>query len=272
MTARDENGMRILWQSSTAIERFPAYAQAIRDHARERLAPGSVLELRGVAAATTQLHYKAFDFLNNRALFESALRAQREGYDALAVGCFLDPVLDELKEALDIPVVSLGETGMRFACMLGRRFAVLSHTAALNTKFHADLIDKYGLQKYAGPLVSFELPFEELEAALRGDAAACLERIRAAGRAATAQGAEVIVLGCGLMNLVGIRNGLTDIDGAPVLDVSGLLMKTAEAMVVLRRRSGLHVSRAGYYARPPAAEIDRIARAYGLDPGRARGR
>ncbi len=259
--------MRILWQSSTAIERFPAYADAIRSHALERCAPGTTLSLRGVAGASPHVHYKACDFLNNRGLFESALRAEREGYDAVAIGCFLDPVLDELKEVLDIPVLGMAETAMHLACTLGRRFAVLSHNAALNTKFHADLIAKYGLEKHAGPLVSFDLPFAEMEAAFAGDAGACLARIESAGRAALAQGAEVILLGCGLMNLIAIRNGMTEIDGAPVLDVSGALLKAAESMVVLRRASGLRVSRKGYYARPSTAEIGEIARSYGLDLG-----
>lgn len=260
-------GMRILWQSSTAIERFPAYARAIEDHASERCAPGTSLTLRGVPGAAAHLHFKAFDFLNNRGLFESALRAEREGYDAVAIGCFLDPVLDELKEALDIPVVGMAETALHLACTLGRRFAVLSHNAALNTKFHADLIVKYGVEKHAGPLVSFDLPFAEMEAAFAGDARACLARIEQAGRAALAQGAEVIVLGCGLMNLVAIRNGMTQIDGAPVLDVSGALLMMTESLVVLRRTSGLCVSRKGYYARPSVAEIDEVTLAYGLQPG-----
>lgn len=259
--------IRILWQSSTAIERFPAYVQAIHSHAGERCAAGTTISLRGVPGATSQLHYKAFDFLNNRGLFESALRAEREGYDAVAIGCFLDPVLDDLKEALDIPVLGMAETAMHLACTLGRRFAVLSHNAALNTKFHADLITKYGLERHAGPLVSFDLPFGEMEAALGGKAGPCLERIERAGREAIAQGAEVILLGCGLMNLVAIRNGMTEIDGAPVLDVSGALLKATESMVVLRRTSGVRVSRKGYYERPSGQEIEAVARGYGLDLG-----
>ena len=261
------DGIRILWQSSAALDRFPYYAEAIRAHARERAAAGTTIEVRGVPDLfpdTGALHYKAFDFLNNRALLDSALRAAQEGYDAVAVGCFLDPVLDELKELLDIPVVGLAETAMHMACMLGRRFAILSHTAAFNIKFHEDLVAKYGLGRHAGPLISFELPFEELEAGLRGDPEACLERIRQAGRQAVAQGAEVILLGCGLMNLAGIRNGLTEIDGAPVLDISGALLKMTEAMVVLRRTSGLQVSRKGYFARPSADAIDAVARLHGL--------
>ncbi len=213
---------------------------------------------------TVNLRFKAFDFLNNRGLLESVLAAEREGFDAIAVGCFLDPVLDELKELVDIPLLSLGECGMHVAAMLGRRIALLSHTASLNQKFHADLAHKYGLAQHVGPLVSFELPFAELEAGLAGDAQACLARIRGAGREAIAQGADVILLACGLMNLVAIHNGLTEIDDVPVVDVSGILMKLTEAMVVLRRTSGTRIGRTGFFERPPRAEVDRVLRVYGV--------
>ena len=220
--------------------------------------------MRGVAAGTTNLRFKVFDFLNNRALLESVLTAQEEGFDAVALGCFLDPVLDELKELVDIPLLSLGECGLHVAAMLGRRVALLSHTASLNTKFHGDLVHKYGLAPQAGPMVGFELPFAELEAGLAGNAEACLARIRAAGREAIAQGADVIVLACGLMNLVAIRNGLTEIDRVPVLDISGVLLKLTEAMVVLRRTSGVRIGRTGYFERPESAEIERVLGVYGV--------
>lgn len=141
------DGMRILWQSSAVLDRFPHYAEAIHSHARERCAAGTLLEVRGVPdilTDTSALHYRALDFLNTRALIESALRTEREGFDAIAVGCFLDPVLDELKELLDIPVLGLGESAMHLACMLGRRFAVLSHTATFNIEFHKNLIENTG--------------------------------------------------------------------------------------------------------------------------------
>ena len=274
MPGMNQTPIRILWQSSTVVENFPAYRNAIEAHARERLFPGSTLEVRGVAAGTTNLRFKAFDFLNNRALLQSVLTAQEDGFDAVALGCFLDPVLDELKELIDIPLFSLGECGMHVAAMLGRRVALLSHTASLNVKFHGDLVHKYGLAQQVGPMVGFELPLAELEAGLAGDADACLARIRAAGRDAIAQGADVIVLACGLMNLVAIRNGLTEIDSVPVLDISGTLMKLTEAMVVLRRTSGVRIGRTGYFERPDRAEIDRVLGVYGVrssTPGTKRG-
>lgn len=258
--------MRILWQSSTAIHGFPAYAEAIRAHGAAVLTPGTELVLRGVRQGTSLLHYRAFDFLNNAQLFDSVIMAEREGCEAVAIGCFLDPILDELREVVDIPVLSLAETGMHLACMLGKRFSVMSYTGALNDKFYGELVHKYGLAERAAPMVSFELPFEELEVAMAGRPQACLERVREAGRRAVAQGAEVILLGCGLLNLIAIRNGLVSVEGATILDVSGALMKLAETMAVLRRVSGLSVSRRGLYQKPDAKDLDKVLRLYRRGP------
>lgn len=113
--------IRIAWQSSKAVHKFPAYQRALEEHAGKVMSPGTSISMRGVKYEPSNLDYKCFDFLNNFQLFESVVSAEREGYDAVAVGCFFDPILEELREAVDIPVVSLAETSMHAACMLGRR-------------------------------------------------------------------------------------------------------------------------------------------------------
>ena len=61
-----------------------------------------------------------------------------------------------------------------------------------------------------------------------------------------------------------MRNGWFRFAGAPVLDVTGCLLKTAEMMVTLRRVSNLEVSRVGHYAKPPGHQIDETYARFGL--------
>ena len=255
--------IRILWQSSTNIERYPAYAKAIKARANAILSPGNLLDVRGVPYGTGLLHFRAFDFLNNTEVFNSVVRAEHDGYDAVAIGCFLDPVLHEVREIMDIPVFSLAEAGMHVACMYGQRFSVLNYSAPNNVKFVAELIERYGLEKRAAPSVAFALSFEQLEQAMAGNPRECLDLVRAAARRAIAGGAEVILLGCGLLNLVCMQNGLHEVDGAPILDVSGVLMKLTESMVAIRRLTGLRPSRVGLYEKPSDAEINEVLAIYG---------
>jgi len=249
--------MKILWQSSTPVHRYPAYRAAVERHASKILAPGSSIVVRGVVEGSDQLAYQAFDMLNNMQLFDSVVRAEREGFDAVAIGCFLDPALDALREIVDIPVVSLAETGMLTACMVGKRFGILSHNPLFNRKAYPELIEKYKLTHRAGPLVDLELPRQVLADALRtGEVRHCLEEVRRGAREAIARGADTILLGCGLLNIIVAQHGLQEVDGAPVIDVSGVLLKTAESMVTLRRLTGLKTSRVGYYSRPPESLVD----------------
>ena len=47
---------RILWQSSTPISGLPAYAEAIRKHAKRILGPDFQLDIRGVDTGSLDLH------------------------------------------------------------------------------------------------------------------------------------------------------------------------------------------------------------------------
>ncbi len=75
----------------------------------------------------------------------AALSARRGSYDAAVIACFGDPGLDAAKELLDIPVLGISEAAFHAAAMLGRRFAVVSFTAALRPMFE-DCLDHHGLR------------------------------------------------------------------------------------------------------------------------------
>ena len=57
---------------------------------------------------------------------DNALRAEKEGYDVFALGSVQDPVIEEARSLLDIPVVGYGESAMHFACLLGSRFVIIA--------------------------------------------------------------------------------------------------------------------------------------------------
>ncbi|MBL6458566.1 aspartate/glutamate racemase family protein [Belnapia sp. T6] len=75
----------------------------------------------------------------------AALSARRGGYDAAVIACFGDPGLDAAKELLEVPVLGISEAAFHAAAMLGRRFAVVSFTAALRPMFE-DCLDHHGLR------------------------------------------------------------------------------------------------------------------------------
>jgi len=253
---------KILWQSSTAIVGFPDYKKAIEAHAKKILNSNFEITVRGVQSGTSDIHFMAFDFLNNYQLFDSVTKAEKEGYDAIAIGCFMDPILDELREIMDIPVLSLGEAGMLTACMLGKYFSVVTYIPQISNKFFSELAHKYGLFDRTTPFTSFDLPLDELEKGFKNPAPV-IERFVTAAKEAVKKGAEVILPGCGCLNLVVMNGKMSQVDGATVLDVSGALMKLTEMMIVLREISGTKISRRGYFEAPTEEKIKEVLKIYG---------
>jgi allantoin racemase len=252
---------KILWQSSTAIEGSPNYQKAIESHAKRILSPGFEVTVRGVRSASPDIHFMAFDFLNNAAVFDSVLQAEKEGYDAVAIGCFFDPILHELREIVDIPVLSLGEAGMLTACMLGKYFSVISYVPQSIKKAFGELPHKYGLSARAVKFTNFDIPLPELEKGFTNPQPV-LKRFEKAGREAIKNGAEVLIPGCGCLNLIIVNGGMNRIDGATVLDVSGALMKMAEMMITLKEVSGTKISRMGFYESPSREQMERALSIY----------
>lgn len=252
---------KILWHSSQPVSKFPDYRNAILGHAKKVLGPEVELVIRGVEKGTPDTQFFAFDFLNNAEFFQSVVRAEKEGFDAVALGCFLDPILDEFKEIMQIPVMGMAETGMATACMLGKRFSVITYMPQLAHKRFGELIHKYGMLERSAGMVTFNLPFAELERGYQ-DPSFAIDKFVDAGREAIAKGAEVLIPGCGSLNLILMQNGVHEVDGATVVDVSGVLMKMTEMMVVLGKVSGTRVSRLGLYESPAREDIERVLKMF----------
>ena len=57
---------------------------------------------------------------------DNGIEAERHGYDAFVIGHFQDPGLYELRSALNIPVIGVGEATLFAAAQLGRRLGLVT--------------------------------------------------------------------------------------------------------------------------------------------------
>jgi allantoin racemase len=64
--------------------------------------------------------------LADMSLLESGLEAQADGYDAVCIDTVSDSGVSALRSMLDIPVVGPGRSMYAVACMLGRRFGIVT--------------------------------------------------------------------------------------------------------------------------------------------------
>jgi Asp/Glu/hydantoin racemase len=258
---------KIWWQSSTPVGAAPIlkeYENAIIHHSKDVLSSDFELSVHGVSRGTFELNFIYNDSLNNREIMENFISAEKEGYDAIAIGCFLDPCLHKAREILDIPIASLGEVSMHFACMYGKKFAIVNPMPLLKEKFYEPLIREYSLEYRCAGMEHVVIPFEQQAKAFSEPDEHIREFMRVSKKLID-QGADVIISGCGILNMLLAQNKISKIEntGVPFVNGSTALMKTAETMIVLKEILGTKVSRKGYYQSP--RDFRETRKVYGLE-------
>lgn len=207
--------------------------------------------------------YSHLHHLNDKSTFHAIVQAEKEGFDAAIITCFFDPMLRDIRQAVDIPVVSIGESSLLLALMMGAKLGVVTISPEAAYDFEENIV-KYGLKERVVRVRPIPETGEEQRMVLT-DAHHQIKAFKKVARELIADGADVLIPGCGLM-APGLRvapgaekeypNGLTEVDGVPVMDVIGATVKMAETMVSLKQASSSWISRKAYYAQatPKALE------------------
>jgi len=153
-------------------------------------------------------------------------KAAAEGFHGVIIYCFGNPGLYAAREAVDIPVVGIGEAAINLACILGHRLSVITEMAHAVPRVWRT-IRIMGLVERVASVRSAEIPVLEM-----GDR----ERLRAAilqasERAIKGDGADVLVLGCGSM--FNVREEVESRFGVPVVEPGPAALKLLEALLAL---------------------------------------
>ena len=222
------------------------------------LRPGTYAE---GCAPIDAIKYRYVASINELQICDAALVAEREGFDAVAIGCFFDPGLRAARSLVEIPVVGLGETCALVACSMARKFGLVTLCAEQSADY-TDLMHAYGLERRYAGAVSVDPPIDEF--ALEADektARAIEERFDRACALAVARGAEIIIPADGVLNEFLVRRGrLTARGDVPVMDSLGVLFQHAAFLVRRARTTASGVSRHQFYGRPPKALVAHVRR------------
>jgi Asp/Glu/hydantoin racemase len=133
------------------------------------------------------------------------------------------------------------------------------------THLLADNVRQYGLSERFAGVSDVGFRFNDVIAGF-SDPAPLIERFRVAARRQIEAGAEVLIPGEAPLCVLLASQGVTQVDGVPVLDSLACWVKQAEMMVDLRRQCGIERCQRGYFNEPPPAErVDQLVSFYGLD-------
>ena len=167
--------------------------------------------------------------------------AELEGqFDAAIIAAFGDPGLGGAREMMDRPVVGLAEASMLSACMLGRRFSIVSFSPTLGPWFR-ECVEAHGLGGRLASIRLLDSPFASI-----GSVGSEKEDLLVdlAGRAVREDEADVIVLAGA--PLAGLAARVKSRIEAPVVEGVAAAVKQAELLIALDTRKAT----VGAYRRP----------------------
>ena len=164
-----------------------------------------------------------------------------ERFDALVWAGFGEHGQEAAMELLDVPVVDITDAAAHLACLIGRRYGVIT-TLERSIGQIEDHLAIAGLFDRCASVRATGLGVLDLET----DEDATVARFIDVARTSLGDGADVLVLGCGGMS--GLETRLSAELGVPVVDGVAAAVKLAEALVDL----DLGTSKVSSFGAPPA--------------------
>jgi allantoin racemase len=247
---------RIWYQSFVhPVEQKP-YIERLQAALDAAAGPGVRFEVHGLDPPD-HLFHPLTEFRCAAQAIRIAVEAERSGYDAFVIGHFQEPGLLEIRGALDIPVIGLGEANLLTALSMAGRLGLVTIDPGF-IPWHERQVKAHGLgQRVAGvraihvDLAGFMRAFtsEADYAQVRAD---FVEQVRPM----VAEGAELILPAGGMPMLLFARECPFVIDGALVLNGIAVVAKGTEMALALRELTGSVVSRRGTYAKASAACVE----------------
>ena len=219
-----------------------AVTAQIMESARRAASAGT--ELAGVTTkgGTRNIDSAFGDYLSGAFMIRTCLESVAlHKPDAVVLAGFGRVRVDALKEALTIPVVSIAESSMAMACLLGHRFTTLTMLQQF-IPYQQDLVRYYGFEAKCASVRAININVEECAInrdKTLGELKEQIQKVVAEDRA------EVVILACA--GLCGYDTELSRLAGVPVLDPVTVGVKVAESIVGL----GLSHSKVRKFAHPP---------------------
>jgi allantoin racemase len=209
-------------------------------------------------------HYY-LETINDVEIIDGIIKAEARGFDVAMIRCGNDPALQQAREAVNIPVIGMVESGMHLATRLGGKFALLGVDDKSKPLTERNLRN-YGLESRAivNPVrcphdpawyglltrspewfASPEFVWENVVPIFERAAMECIE-----------DGAEVICTACALYAAFTLA-GYTKVTGTevPVIEATAAGIKTAEMFGEMRQLTGLSTSKQLTYQNLIPAEM-----------------
>ncbi|WP_114451479.1 aspartate/glutamate racemase family protein [Halopolyspora algeriensis] len=233
--------MRIVVANVNTTE---SITEAIRGQAEKAARPGTEILAVTPSFGAPSVEGNFESYLAAVAVMDR-VTAVTEPFDAVVLAGFGEHGKEGLAELFDVPVVDITEAAAHLACLLGRRYSVVTSLRRTTGQIH-DRLRLAGLDSHCASVRATGMPVLDLEGDLERTGARLVEE---AEHAVESDGAEVICLGCA--GMAGLAEHVQDRAGVPVVDGVPAAIGLAQTLV----EQGLSTSKAGSWASPLPKDI-----------------
>ncbi len=160
--------------------------------------------------------------------------------DAAIIAAFGDPGLFGARELFAFPIVGLAESAMLTACMVGRKFAIVTFSRTLAPWYH-ECVASHGLEARCAGIRALDEAFQSISE-VQSEKEEAL--VRLANIAVEQDSADVVILSGAPLS--GLANKVSDRIPVPVIDPIAAAVRQAETLAVLKPRKAI----AGTFRRP----------------------
>lgn len=255
--------MRIWFHKHTVEGRLPLLDQWYGEHLAAITRPGAVVDVRTLPSDTYPdntpfglVKYQSAQVLFSQYFAQSAVRAERAGYDAWVSAAGQDPGLRDARHLAAIPTLGYGQTAFGMCAMTGQRFGLLGFMPPLEEPIRAN-VRRYGVEPMLAAYEVLPGGWDSVHAALAGDFDRFLATYQEGAARAAGDGAEVIIPAEGIPNEILWHLGIHELAGLPVIDPAGLSVKVAEMLVGLKELGIFARAEVGYWLGRPSLDIAR---------------
>ena len=249
--------LRIFWQSFLdADEAHKPYVDRVRQRLQEIADPGVTFEIAGILPPDRYIH-RLTELRCGLVTLRNAIAAERAGYDALVISHFQEPLLAEIRATVDIPVISLGEVSLLYACTIGQKIGLITIDPAF-IPWHEEQVLKHGLDRRVVGVTAMRIsPAEFMSAMEPGPGLEnVLRQFEEQAQPLLELGADVLLPAGALPSMALAHERNLTIGGARVIDIVAVAVVHAEAAVKLRRLTGIEPSRRSALMKPSPAALD----------------
>jgi allantoin racemase len=242
------------------------YDELIASTLTPSLRTGTHVEIRHLEDCPRNIDFYVPKHLVEVEVLRAVRQADRDGFDALVIGCCYDPALTQARELTDMPVIGPLEASVALARHFGHRFSVVTdHRKAVPEL--EDLVRRYGLESNCRSVRAIDWYVDDM---IRDPAAVARDAFARCSEVIERDGAEAVVLGCTIVAACfeqAVLAGDRDLAALAVVNPNLMAVKTAELFADLRAVGQYRISRAGYYAQHAQHDAEEAASVLALLDG-----